>query len=92
MKDVPDPIPVLKQQLARTILERLAAGQPTIARRLGIDQPRASDLERGRLQRFSLQQLVRFAARADGEVTISVRWTYPRRLIDRRDAPQRRFP
>ncbi|MFN2565149.1 MAG: helix-turn-helix domain-containing protein [Gemmatimonadaceae bacterium] len=84
-----DPVPALKRQLADAILDRLRrSGQLNIAHRLGIDQPRASDLQRGRLERFSLQQLVRFAARVDGEVTISVAWTsrrvwiIPRRTRD----------
>ena len=76
MNNASDPVANLKQQLARAIVERLeSSGQQNIARRLGIDQPRASELVRGRLQRFSLQQLVRFASRADGDVSINVRWT-----------------
>ena len=76
MTDTSDPVPALKQQLALAILDHFRAwGQCTIAHRLGVDQPRASDLQHGRLQRFSLQQLVRLATRAGGEVTLSVRWT-----------------
>ncbi len=83
--DAQDPTPALKRQLADAILARFdASGQFNIASRLGVDQPRASNLCRGRLERFSLQQLVRFAARVDGEVTISVAWTSRRlRIIPR---------
>ena len=93
MNDDSDPVPMLKQQIARAILEHLeSGGQVNLADRIGVDQPRASDLQRGRLQRFSLQQLVRFAARADGEVTINIRWTSRRVfIIPRRPAPYR-FP
>jgi predicted XRE-type DNA-binding protein len=76
VKDARDPVPALKRQLARAILDRLeGSGQFNVASRLGVDQPRASNLFRGRLERFSLQQLVRFAARVDGQVTMTVAWT-----------------
>jgi predicted XRE-type DNA-binding protein len=76
VKDAQDPVPALKQQLARAILDRLeGSGQFNVASRLGVDQPRASNLVRGRLERFSLQQLVRFAARVDGQLTMTVAWT-----------------
>lgn len=73
--DASDPVPALKQQLARVLLDYLgASGQFNMASRIGVDQPRASNLQHGRLQRFSLQQLVRFVARAGGEVTLTVTW------------------
>jgi predicted XRE-type DNA-binding protein len=88
VNDAQDPVPALKRQLVRAILDRLApSGQFNIARRLGVDQPRASNLCCGRLERFSLQQLVRFAARVDGAVTIGVTWTSRRVwIIPRRRA------
>ena len=90
MPTYPDPVPALKQQLADAVLTHFGQfGQYALASRLGVDQPRASDLVRGRLGRFSLQQLVRFAARADGEVTISVEWTSQRLwLFPPRPMPQ----
>ena len=42
---------------------------------VGTDQPRISDLRRGRLERFSLEQLVRFVTRVDGTVRIAVEWS-----------------
>jgi predicted XRE-type DNA-binding protein len=82
VKDATDPVPALKEQLARAILERMSGGgQLNLAHRLGVDWPRASNLQRGRLERFSLQQLVRFAARVDGEVTFNVNWTSRRLWI-----------
>jgi predicted XRE-type DNA-binding protein len=41
---------------------------------LGTDQRRVSDLRRGRLDRFSLEQLIWFVARVDGDVAIHVEW------------------
>ena len=88
LNDASDPVPVLKRQLAQAIIDHLgASGQVNIASRIGVDQPRASNLQRGRLQRFSLQQLVRFVARADGEVTLSIRWRSRRVWIIRRQRP-----
>ena len=79
MTDASDPVPLLKKELTRAILDRMAgAPELLLARRLRVDQPRASNLRGGRLERFSLQQLVRFAARVDGEITISVVWTSDR--------------
>ncbi|MDQ3995851.1 MAG: helix-turn-helix domain-containing protein [Gemmatimonadota bacterium] len=76
VNDAQDPVPALKRKLARAILDRLEpSGQLNVARRLGVDRARASNLQCGRLERFSLQQLVRFAARVDGDVSISVTWT-----------------
>lgn len=70
-----DPIPRLKQQLAQLVVERLRGwSQVYAASFLGTNQPRISDLRRGRLERFSLEQLIRFAARVDGTVRIDVEW------------------
>jgi predicted XRE-type DNA-binding protein len=97
VKDDSDPVPLLKQQLARAILDHVGrSGQVNLASRIGVDQPRASDLLGGRLERFSLQQLVRFAARADGEVTLNIRWTsrrvwiIPPRSVNHRLPPSSR--
>jgi putative sterol carrier protein/predicted XRE-type DNA-binding protein len=82
VNETPDPVPALKQQLAHAIRDRLR-GTPHFrrARLLGVDQPRASDLDRGRLERFSLQRLARFVARLDGDVTMSVTWRTARLWI-----------
>jgi predicted XRE-type DNA-binding protein len=82
MNETSDPVPHLKQQLAQAILDHLdRSGQLNMAHRIGVDQPRASNLQRGQLDRFSLQQLARFVARADGEITMSVRWNSRRLWI-----------
>jgi predicted XRE-type DNA-binding protein len=71
-----DPIPELKRQLAQLVVARVAgSNQVDAAMLLGTDQPRVSDLRRGRLERFSLEQLLRFVARCDGTVRVTVEWS-----------------
>ena len=71
----PDPIPILKQQIAASVVERLDGWtQPMAAELLRTDQPRVSDLRRGNLERLSLAQLVRFATRLRGTVSIDISW------------------
>src|SRR3982751_1810181 len=79
-----DPIPVLKRQLADVVVERLEGWtQVYAADFLGTDQPRMSDLRARRLDRFSLEQLVRFVARVYGDVTLYVEWGARRRWLFR---------
>ena len=76
-----DPIAALKRQLAQLIVERVAGwSQMDAADLLGTDQPRVSDLRHGRLERFSLDQLVRFVGRIDGAIELRVTWS-PRRAF-----------
>jgi predicted XRE-type DNA-binding protein len=71
----PDPIPALKKQLAQEIVDRLDGwDQVYAADFLGTDQPRMSDLRSGRLDRFSLEKLIRFITRDHGTVTLRVTW------------------
>jgi predicted XRE-type DNA-binding protein len=73
MLKVPDPIPDLKEQLRREIVALVGHWEPFVAaRRLGTDQPRLSDLKRGRLERFSLQGLIRMLANVEQSVEIAV--------------------
>lgn len=73
MCDAKDPIDRLKEQLRRAILELVGKwGQDHAARRLGTDQPRMSDLHRGRLERFSLEKLIRLLATIDRRVDLTV--------------------
>ena len=70
-----DPIPALKQQLAELVVARARGwSQAHAACFLGTDQRRVSDLRHGRLDRFSLEQLIRFVTRVDGDVAIRVEW------------------
>ena len=86
-----DPVPDLKRQLARALIDRFGRyNQFVIANNVGIDQPRASELLRGRIRRFSLQQLVRFVCRANGDVQLTVTWrSHQVRMFF---FPQRRLP
>jgi predicted XRE-type DNA-binding protein len=65
----PDPIPPLKDEIARVVVERLHGwSHGNAAALLHTDQPRMSDLRNGRLGRFSLEQLIRFASRLGADV------------------------
>ena len=73
MIDAPDPIPDFKEQLRREIVALVGRWEPFVAaRRLGTDQPRISDLKRGRLERFSLQKLIRMLVNIEQSVEITV--------------------
>jgi predicted XRE-type DNA-binding protein len=74
----PDPIPDLKRQVATSLVARLEGWtQAMAAELLRTDQPRVSDLRNAKLGRFSLEQLIRFAARYRATVSIEISW--PRR-------------
>ena len=62
---VADPIPALKRE-AGAELARFVAGWngDDIGTYLGTDRSRIADLRQGRLDRFSLETLLRFLARA----------------------------
>jgi len=71
-----DPVHALKRHLAQQLVERLEGWSQTDAAGLiGTDQPRVSDLRRGRLDRFSLEQLVRFLGRVGGSIELKVSWS-----------------
>ena len=66
----------LRAALMRAIVrhvERSGVTQAEAARRLGVSQPRVSDLVRGRIERFTIDRLVNMAARAGLETRINVR-------------------
>ena len=70
-----DPVPPLKILLADLIVRRIAGWtQVNAADLLNTSQPRISDLRNGRLERFSLEQLVRIVRRAEGFVELQVEW------------------
>ena len=70
-----DPVPPLKIQLADLIVQRIAGWtQVNAADLLRTSQPRISDLRNGRLERFSLEQLVRLVRRVEGFVELHVEW------------------
>ncbi|MDZ7790726.1 MAG: XRE family transcriptional regulator [Xanthomonadales bacterium] len=64
----------MRSALMRALRDRIQAQgwtQSEAARRLGVSQPRISDLMRGKLSRFSLDGLVRLAAAAGLRINLS---------------------
>ena len=68
-----DPIPALKHQLGAE-LARLLIGwnADDVGVLIGTDRPRISELRRGKLDRFSLETLIRYLARLQHRVDVSV--------------------
>ena len=68
-----DPIPGLKREAGVILAELLRNGNgDNLGARLGTDRFRVADLRRGRLERFSLETLLRFLVRAGMRVELSV--------------------
>ncbi len=57
----------------RKRLIALGATQAQAARMLGVSQPRVSDLMRGRIDRFSIDMLVKLLGKAGVEVRLTTR-------------------
>jgi predicted XRE-type DNA-binding protein len=73
-----DPIPELKEQLRNSILEELGPGnQIHLAKTLGIDEALMSQLQHGKLERISLQKLIRLLARINRRVDLTVKAAGP---------------
>lgn len=68
-----DPIPELKRRAAAALVPLLDGWNAhDVAASLGTDQPRVSDLRRGKLDRFSLEMLIRFLHRMRQDVDLRV--------------------
>jgi predicted XRE-type DNA-binding protein len=81
----PDPIPALKEHLRRAIVEALEGwSQVNAAAWIGSDQPRISDLRRGKLERISLAQLIQYLARIKRRVELVIH--------DERSVRERHYP
>jgi predicted XRE-type DNA-binding protein len=66
-----DPVPALKRRVADEILVLLEGWtQEYAADFLGARQPRMSELRRGRLDRFTLDRLVRYLSRLHRDIEI----------------------
>ena len=66
----------LRSQLMTELIQRLEVlglKQNDAARRLGVSQPRISDLVRGKIGRFSVDTLIAMLGRVGKTVTITVR-------------------
>ena len=57
----------------RTRLETLRLTQAHAARVLGVSQPRVSDLTRGRIDRFSIDKLIKLLGKVGVEVRVTTR-------------------
>lgn len=78
-----DPIPELKKRVAELTVRALAGESPGFAgATIGADDRRVHDLRAGRLKRFSLETLIRFATRAGVQLD----------LVERSGSPQRTSP
>ena len=56
-----DPIPAVKAALAAELVRAIEGRTPgQLIYRMKIDQPRVSDLRRGRLERISTERLIRW--------------------------------
>jgi predicted XRE-type DNA-binding protein len=68
-----DPIPALKRQLGEELARLVAEWNiDDIAYLIGTDRWRIAELRRAKLERFSLERLIRFLARLDYRVEITV--------------------
>ncbi len=56
----------------RRLIERESLTQATAAKRLGVTQPRISDLVRGKIELFSIDSLVEMLGRSGRKVRVSV--------------------
>lgn len=68
-----DPIPELKRQAASELVKLLEGwNSQFVAVEIGTDAPRISDIRRGKLQRFSLETLIRYITRLKMRVELHV--------------------
>jgi predicted XRE-type DNA-binding protein len=71
----PDPIDEMKRAVGAAIVAKIERwSQEKAAGLLRTDQPRVSNLRNGKLDRFSLEQLIRMATRIHGYVYIEIRF------------------
>lgn len=83
----PDPIPELKRQVARELKRAMDGWEtPELCYLMRTGQPRVSNLRAGRIERFSLEQLIRFLARLSHTVELSVHEV----RVERKVAPRSR--
>ncbi len=77
-----DPIPELKQRVAELTLRALARRNAFFAGHdIGTDDRRVHDLRAGRLKRFSLETLIRFATKAGVQLDLVERPTTSKRTF-----------
>jgi hypothetical protein len=85
-----DPIPQLKRDAARALVPLLDDWNAhVVAHQMGTDQPRVSDIKRGKLDRFSLEALIRFLDRLGQSVELKIT---PRSVLSPQAVPPRPAP
>ena len=68
-----DPIPELKRELAAELVRVIAGwNRANVAVRMGTDPARVSDLRHGRLDRFSVESLIRFLGHVGHRVQVAI--------------------
>jgi predicted XRE-type DNA-binding protein len=67
-----DPIPELKRQVAAALVPLLQGNAHDVASLMRTDQPRVSDIRRGKLERFSLETLIRYLTRLRCRVELQI--------------------
>ena len=83
-----DPIPELKRQAAEALVKELDGwNSHFMAATIGTDQPRISDIRRGRLHRFSLETLIRYLTRLSQRVELHITRAPPKPVQRPRNAP-----
>jgi len=71
--NVADPIPELKRELAADLVRIMASYRTTdLLANIRIDQPRVSDLRRGRLERISVERLIRWLSQMGYRVEFTI--------------------
>jgi hypothetical protein len=85
-----DPIPELKRQAAAALVPLMIGNAHDVAAIIGTDQPRVSDIRRGRLERCSLETLIRYLTRLQCRVALEI--APPRRSYRAANRPQPRSP
>jgi predicted XRE-type DNA-binding protein len=68
-----DPIPELKRELAAELVRVIEGwNRANVAVLMHTDPARVSDLRHGKLERFSVESLIRFLARVRHQVSVTV--------------------
>ena len=73
--DSATPGPAIPDEVGTSDVACAGWSQTYAADLLGTDQSRVSDLRRGRLDRISLEQLVRFLGRIGGSIELQITWS-----------------
>jgi hypothetical protein len=77
-----DPIPELKRELAAELVRIMSPYRTTdVLANVRIDQPRVSDLRRGRLERISVERLIRWLSQMGYRVEFSLTKVPGHRLV-----------